>query len=153
LLREGHVGKQNIPVVCVIVEGGTNTIRTVVEYITEEPPVSVVVIDGSGRAADLIAFTYRHTQPDGYLTFINSIKRLSSTFFLFKRTMLPELREELLNAIEKVFNYNRRQAETVYVELMLCMRKRQYITIYRMDDDDSIEQEDVDQAILRTLLR
>lgn len=129
----GHVGKQNIPVVCVIVEGGTNTIRTVVEYVTEEPPVSVVVIDGSGRAADLIAFTYRNTQSDG--------------------TMLPELQEQLLNAIETVFNYNRRQAETVYIELMFCMRKKQYITIYRMDNDDSSEQEDVDQAILRTLLR
>lgn len=67
--------------------------------------------------------------------------------------MPQELQEQLLNAIEKVFNYNRRQADTVYFELMICMRKRQYITIYRMDDDDSAEQEDVDQAILRTLLR
>ncbi|CAF4256297.1 unnamed protein product [Rotaria socialis] len=129
----GHVGKQNVPVVCVIVEGGTNTIRTVLEYVTEEPPVSVVVIDGSGRAADLIAFTYKHIQKDG--------------------TMAPDLQEQLLNAIEKTFNYHRRQAEKVYVELILCMRKRQYITIYRMDDDGSREQEDVDQAILRTLLR
>ncbi|CAF3942154.1 unnamed protein product, partial [Rotaria sp. Silwood1] len=130
---QGHVGKQNVPVVCVIVEGGTNTIRTVLEYVTEEPPVSVVVIDGSGRAADLIAFTYKHTQNDG--------------------TMAADLQEQLLNAIEKTFNYNRRQAEKVYVELIVCMRKRQYITIYRMDDDGSREQEDVDQAILRTLLR
>ncbi|CAF0916482.1 unnamed protein product [Rotaria sordida] len=129
----GHVGKQNVPVVCVIVEGGTNTIRTVLEYVTEEPPVSVVVIDGSGRAADLIAFTYKHTQSDG--------------------TMALELQVQLLNTIEKTFNYNRRQAEKVYVELIVCMRKRQYITIYRMDDDGSREQEDVDQAILRTLLR
>ncbi len=37
---KGHVGKQNIPVVCVVVEGGTNTIRTVLEYVTEEPPVN-----------------------------------------------------------------------------------------------------------------
>ncbi len=71
----------------------------------------------------------------------------------FFRTMAKDLQEQLLYAIQKIFNYNRRQAETVYVELMLCMRKRQYITIYRMDDDDSAEQEDVDQAILRTLLR
>ncbi|CAF0940636.1 unnamed protein product [Adineta steineri] len=129
----GHVGKQNIPVVCVVVEGGTNTIRTVLEYVTEEPPVSVVVIDGSGRAADLIAFAYKHTTNDG--------------------TMAPDLQEQLLHSIEKVFNYTRQKAESVYVELIVCMRKRQYITIYRMDDDDSAEQEDVDQAILRTLLR
>lgn len=67
--------------------------------------------------------------------------------------MAPDLQEQLLNAIEKTFNYNRRQAEKVYIELIVCMRKRQYITIYSMDDDDSREQEDVDQAILRTLLR
>lgn len=34
-----QVGKQNIPVVCVVVEGGKNTIGTVLEYVTEEPPV------------------------------------------------------------------------------------------------------------------
>ncbi len=67
--------------------------------------------------------------------------------------MPPDLQEQLLNAIQKVFNYNRRQAETVYIELIVCMTKRQYITIYRMDDDDTADQEDVDQAILRTLLR
>ncbi len=67
--------------------------------------------------------------------------------------MAPEFQEQLLQAIEKLFNHNRRQAGNVYVQLILCMRKRQYITIYRMDDDDTIEQEDVDQAILRTLLR
>lgn len=69
------------------------------------------------------------------------------------RTLSPEIQEQLLNAIQKVFNYNRRQAENIYVELIVCMRKRQYITIYKMDDDASTEQEDVDQAILRTLLR
>jgi transient receptor potential cation channel subfamily M protein 3 len=67
--------------------------------------------------------------------------------------MATDLQEQFLNAIQRIFNYNRRQAEKVYIELILCMGKRQYITIYRMDDDDSTEQEDVDQAILRTLLR
>ncbi len=40
----GHVGKQNIPIVCVVVEGGTNTIRTVLEYVTEEPPVNQLIL-------------------------------------------------------------------------------------------------------------
>lgn len=69
------------------------------------------------------------------------------------RVMAPDLQEQLLNAIQKIFNYTRLQAEKVYVELIVCMKKRQYITIYRMDGDDTTEQEDVDQAILRTLLR
>ena len=69
------------------------------------------------------------------------------------RVMAPDLQEQLLTAIQKIFNYTRLQAEKVYIELIVCMKKRQYITIYRMDDDDTTEQEDVDQAILRTLLR
>lgn len=84
---------------------------------------------------------------------ISSNERCWLNYKYFLRTMPPESQEQLLHAIQKLFNYNRRQAESVYVELLLCMTKRQYITIYRMDDDDAAEQEDVDQAILRTLLR
>ncbi|CAH1797091.1 unnamed protein product, partial [Owenia fusiformis] len=51
---------QGVPLICVILEGGTNTIRTVLEYVTDTPPVPVVVCDGSGRAADLIAFTHKY---------------------------------------------------------------------------------------------
>jgi len=57
----------NIPVVCVVVEGGTNTIRMVLEHVTDNPPVPVVVCDGSGRAADLISFTHRYASEDGYV--------------------------------------------------------------------------------------
>ncbi len=37
-----------------------NTIRAVLEYITDNPPVPVVVCDGSGRAADIIAFVHKY---------------------------------------------------------------------------------------------
>lgn len=47
------------PVVCLVIEGGTHTIRAVLEYVTDTPPVPVVICDGSGRAADLLAFTHR----------------------------------------------------------------------------------------------
>lgn len=49
----------SIPVVALVIEGGTNTIRSVLEYVTDDPPVPVVVCDGSGRAADLIAFMHK----------------------------------------------------------------------------------------------
>jgi len=59
----------NIPVVCVVVEGGTNTIRMVLEHVTDNPPVPVVVCDGSGRAADLISFTHRYARDNGYVNY------------------------------------------------------------------------------------
>jgi transient receptor potential cation channel subfamily M protein 3 len=54
----GHVGKQNIPVVCVIVEGGRNTIRTVLEYVTEEPPVDRLIC--SSRHSLSVGFCCSH---------------------------------------------------------------------------------------------
>ena len=47
------------PLVCLVIEGGTNTIRSVLEYVTDSPPVPVVVCDGTGRAADLLAFAHK----------------------------------------------------------------------------------------------
>lgn len=53
------VTHSSTPVVCLVIEGGTNTIRAVLDYVTDTPPVPVVVCDGSGRAADLIAFVHK----------------------------------------------------------------------------------------------
>lgn len=61
----GSSKSYNTPVVCLVLEGGANTIRTVLECVTDNPPVPVVVCDGSGRAADLIAFTHKYAQDDG----------------------------------------------------------------------------------------
>uniref|UniRef100_A0A8C4HX35 Transient receptor potential cation channel subfamily M member 1 n=1 Tax=Dicentrarchus labrax TaxID=13489 RepID=A0A8C4HX35_DICLA len=57
---------QGVPVVCLILEGGPNVISIVLESLREEPPVPVVVCDGSGRASDIISFAHRYY----YITFI-----------------------------------------------------------------------------------
>ena len=56
------------PIICLVMEGGSNTIRSVLDCLTDQPPVPVVVCDGSGRAADLLAFTNKYTQDDGWVT-------------------------------------------------------------------------------------
>lgn len=35
--------QSSTPVVCLVIEGGMNTIRAVLEYVTDTPPVPVVV--------------------------------------------------------------------------------------------------------------
>ena len=58
ILSDHHI----IPLVCLVIEGGTNTIQSVLVNVQSKPlPVPVVICDGSGRAADLIAFTYKYT--------------------------------------------------------------------------------------------
>lgn len=59
---------QGIPVVALIFEGGPNVILTVLEYLQESPPVPVVVCEGTGRAADILAYVHKQTEPDGYDT-------------------------------------------------------------------------------------
>ena len=54
-----------MPVVAILVEGGMQAFRWVFELVTDENPVPVVVCDGSGRAADLLAFMHRYSDEDG----------------------------------------------------------------------------------------
>lgn len=45
--------------VLLVLEGGPNTIRTVLESVSRSPAVPVVIAEGSGRAADILAFAHR----------------------------------------------------------------------------------------------
>ncbi|XP_072880841.1 transient receptor potential cation channel subfamily M member 1-like [Hemitrygon akajei] len=56
---------QRVPVVCLIVEGGPNVIPMALENLREEPPVPVVVCDGSGRASDILAFAHKYSADGG----------------------------------------------------------------------------------------
>uniref|UniRef100_A0A4W5L898 Transient receptor potential cation channel, subfamily M, member 6 n=1 Tax=Hucho hucho TaxID=62062 RepID=A0A4W5L898_9TELE len=55
---------QGVPVVCVVVEGGPDIVSMVLEYVSSVPPVPVFVFEGSGRAADLLAFLHKQTAID-----------------------------------------------------------------------------------------
>uniref|UniRef100_S4R482 Transient receptor potential cation channel subfamily M member 7 n=1 Tax=Petromyzon marinus TaxID=7757 RepID=S4R482_PETMA len=57
---------QGVPVVGLVAEGGPNVIVTVLEYLLEEPPVPVVVCEGTGRAADILAFLHKNTDDTGW---------------------------------------------------------------------------------------
>lgn len=62
----GSRGKNfTTPVVYLILEGGCNTIRLVLDCVMETPPFPVVIVDGSGRAADLLAFAHKYASDDG----------------------------------------------------------------------------------------
>lgn len=53
--------------VCVVVEGGPAIVSTVLDYVSNTPPVPVFVFEGSGRAADLLAFLHKQTAVDRYV--------------------------------------------------------------------------------------
>ncbi|KAL7867962.1 hypothetical protein SRHO_G00093460 [Serrasalmus rhombeus] len=125
---------QGVPLLCLIVEGGPNMITVVLESLREEPPVPVVVCDGSGRASDIISFAHKHSQKGGIIT--------------------DDARDQLLVTIQKTFNYNKGQSQQIYLMIMECMKKRELITVFRMGAADFREgQQDFEMAILTALLK
>ena len=94
-----------------------NTIRTVLEYVTDSPPVPVVVCEGSGRAADLLAFTHKYVSEDGESS-----------------SVLDGMKQQLFATIQRTFNIDVQQADKLFGELLQCVRKRNLITIYRPSD-------------------
>ena len=64
----------NIPVLCIVVEGGMNAIRMILEHVTNNSPVPVVVCDGSSGAADLISFTHHYARDNRYVDYFPLIQ-------------------------------------------------------------------------------
>uniref|UniRef100_A0A8C1T795 Transient receptor potential cation channel, subfamily M, member 1b n=1 Tax=Cyprinus carpio TaxID=7962 RepID=A0A8C1T795_CYPCA len=121
---------QGVPVVCLIVEGGPNVISIVLESLREEPPVPVVVCDGSGRASDIISFAHKYSEIEGLVN--------------------EDVKEQLLVTIQKTFNYNKMQSGQILLMVIECMKKRELITVFRMGAEG---QDDIEMAILTALLK
>uniref|UniRef100_A0A0P4WG93 TRPM SLOG domain-containing protein n=1 Tax=Scylla olivacea TaxID=85551 RepID=A0A0P4WG93_SCYOL len=132
---ENYISKQRIetrgglatPVVCVVIEGGPQTIRQVLEYVTDSPPVPVIVCDGTGRAADILAFVHKYTYSG--------------------LSMIEGSRETVIMTLGRVFELRPVQAEKLYTEVLQCMRKRDLITVFRLKEGSEL-----DQSILSALL-
>uniref|UniRef100_A0A670JSJ6 non-specific serine/threonine protein kinase n=1 Tax=Podarcis muralis TaxID=64176 RepID=A0A670JSJ6_PODMU len=121
---------QGVPVVALIFEGGPNVILTVLEYLQENPPVPVVVCEGTGRAADILAYVYKQTEEGGNI---------------------PDGAEpEVISTIKKTFNFGQSEAVHLFQTLLECMKKRELITVFHIGSD---EHQDIDVAILTALLK
>uniref|UniRef100_A0A0A9YDY3 Transient receptor potential cation channel trpm n=1 Tax=Lygus hesperus TaxID=30085 RepID=A0A0A9YDY3_LYGHE len=125
------------PVVCLVIEGGTNTIRAVLEYVTDTPPVPVVVCDGSGRAADLLAFTHKY----------------ASDSETGEQPVLEGMKDYLIETIKRTFEVGVEQAECLYSELIQCTRKKNLITVFRISDRGESNNQELDQTILTALFK
>ncbi|XP_023365742.1 transient receptor potential cation channel subfamily M member 7 isoform X1 [Otolemur garnettii] len=121
---------QGVPVVALIFEGGPNVILSVLEYLQESPPVPVVVCEGTGRAADLLAYIHKQTEEGGNL---------------------PDAAEpDIISTIKKTFNFGQNEAVHLFQTLMECMKKKELITVFHIGSD---EHQDIDVAILTALLK
>ncbi|XP_054626160.1 transient receptor potential cation channel subfamily M member 7 isoform X2 [Dunckerocampus dactyliophorus] len=121
---------QGVPVVALIFEGGPNVILTVLDYLQESPPVAVVVCEGTGRAADILAYVHKQTEEGGGL---------------------PDgVEADIIATIKKTFNFSQSDAIHLFQTLMECMKRKELITVFHLSSEES---QDIDVAILRALLQ
>uniref|UniRef100_A0A803XPW6 Transient receptor potential cation channel subfamily M member 7 n=1 Tax=Meleagris gallopavo TaxID=9103 RepID=A0A803XPW6_MELGA len=91
---------QGVPVVALVFEGGPNVILTVLDFLHESPPVPVVVCEGTGRAADILAYVHKQTEEGGNV---------------------PEGAEpEIISTIKKTFNFGQSEAVHLFQTLLEC---------------------------------
>ncbi|XP_054628683.1 transient receptor potential cation channel subfamily M member 6 isoform X3 [Dunckerocampus dactyliophorus] len=121
---------QRVPMVCVVVEGGPAIVSTVLDYVSHNPPVPVFVFEGSGRAADLLAFLHKQTDID--------------------RQLDEDIKQDFLVRIGEVFGVDREEASRLCTLLLECMDHRQSITIFDSESEDHLAP---DAAILTTTLK
>ncbi|NXK97935.1 TRPM6 protein, partial [Formicarius rufipectus] len=121
---------QGVPIVGLVVEGGPSVILMVWEYVRASPAVPVVVYEGTGRAADILAFTHKHTGDTGDLC--------------------PQVKKEVIVMIQNSFSLEQKQSSHLFHVLMECMKYRQSITVF---DAESEDEQDIDLAILTALLK
>ncbi|XP_065798979.1 transient receptor potential cation channel subfamily M member 2 isoform X3 [Muntiacus reevesi] len=114
-----------IPIVCVVLEGGPGTLNTIYNAISNGTPC--VVVEGSGRVADVIAQVAG--LPISEIT-ISLIQQKLSMFFqgMFETFTIVEWTKKIQDIV----------------------RRRQLLTVFREGKDG---QQDVDVAILQALLK
>ncbi|XP_048659734.1 transient receptor potential cation channel subfamily M member 2 isoform X3 [Marmota marmota marmota] len=117
-----------IPIVCVVLEGGPGTLHTIYNAITNGTPC--VIVEGSGRVADVIAQVA--SLPVSEITICLIQQKLS----LFFQEMFETFTES------RVVEWTKKIQDIV--------RKRELLTIFREGKDG---QQDVDVAILQALLK
>uniref|UniRef100_A0A7N8Y7F9 Transient receptor potential cation channel subfamily M member 7-like n=1 Tax=Mastacembelus armatus TaxID=205130 RepID=A0A7N8Y7F9_9TELE len=128
--NNAHCIGQGVPVVALIFEGGPNVILTVLEYLQESPPVPVVVCEGTGRAADILAYVHKQTEEGGGL---------------------PDgVETDIIATIKKTFNLSQSDAIHLFQTVMECMKSKELITVFHISSE---EHQDIDVAILRALLQ
>lgn len=95
------------PVVCVVIEGGPQTIRQVLEYVTDSPPVPVIVCDGTGRAADILAFVHKWVDKLGIVKVILSYWNTFVIHFFVESFWYPKNIETGLHESTSTNVYNK----------------------------------------------
>ncbi|RDD40557.1 Transient receptor potential cation channel trpm [Trichoplax sp. H2] len=125
------------PVVLLVLEGGLDCIKIVHEGISKRIPA--VVLEGTGRAADLIAFASKHATVDKRRRYLDS-------------TAISLLTQKMLVAYPKLKDQEDGKKDLQYhINLVKeCIADEKLITIFKLGEQ---KDQELDLAILSALLK
>ena len=140
VICENGVAKKRtrVPIVCVMVEGGPGTIDTVRSALINGTPC--VVIEGSGRAADVLA----------YAVYIS--EKLSHADHLSEQIKREKLEKYIRSKTETLLKLKGRLLDKSVKWIVECLNYKSSIRIFKLDEDRSEITGNLDKAILQTLL-
>eukprot|EP00043_Microstomoeca_roanoka_P012869 m.125275 g.125275 ORF g.125275 m.125275 type:complete len:1533 (-) comp15614_c1_seq2:98-4696(-) len=119
---EAAAGKHyDAPVVTIVVQGGPGTLQTALQAVRQKTPL--VVVDGSGLAADLIAYAYNFLH--------NPLSRYTSYTI-----------EDLQQMVEKTFNAPPEKTAQFLEQILECVQEPSLVVVYNLQDSGPDEFDD-----------
>ncbi|KAI8496653.1 Transient receptor putative cation channel sub M member 2 [Branchiostoma belcheri] len=126
----------SIPVVLLALQGGPGTLETVYHGVSNNTPV--VIVEGSGGAADILAYGFNHSKEEV----------VAVMGHVGKREQLEEVLEAKIAAAFGGLNRSKKQWTRWVVE---SIKKKQLLSIFEIDSRESTK--NIDVTMLRALLR
>ncbi|OWF39756.1 transient receptor potential cation channel subfamily M member 2-like [Mizuhopecten yessoensis] len=132
----------SVPVVLLVVEGGPNTIETVLNAVCKNTPT--VVVKGSGKAADIIAYAYEHAREIIEHGKESGRGRPVSVFDESLKSKIRAMIEEeaWINVV----------IDDVCKNVEMCVKERNLITVFDITATSEMSQ-GIDIAILMALMK
>ncbi|XP_074655760.1 transient receptor potential cation channel subfamily M member 8-like, partial [Tubulanus polymorphus] len=144
-----NTGCDKVPIVCVLLEGGPGSLETVYRAINVGTPA--VIVQGSGRMADLLAFAYSNSTE-------KKIDNEGITDTQCGSEIDKDLENVLLERLEMECPKHVRDKDLwknkYLVFIKDCLNKRDMLTVFQVSENDSAGTSlSIDLAILKALLK
>nr|KAI8744050.1 transient receptor potential cation channel subfamily M member 2-like [Biomphalaria glabrata] len=124
-----------VPVCLLVLEGGPGTLETVYSALKSTTPT--VVIKGSGKTADILAYAYQNTKEE-------EVKQEESG-------KNPDAEEKIKEMIKSSFGVAELEIEKCFIWVKECCARKDLLSVFELDSKNSAK--DVDLAILKALLK
>ncbi|CAL1536039.1 unnamed protein product, partial [Lymnaea stagnalis] len=133
----------SVPVCLLVLEGGPGTLETVFSAINSKTPT--VVIKGSGKTADILAYAYQNTKEEEITKYDQRGQPIKGTIAILEPHIVAEIREMIK------FHFGDANLDTRVGWVKDCCSNRDLLSVFELDSKNSAK--DVDLAILKALLK